>query len=261
VSATPPGRLTLPDIIAEAFTLLIRYAVRFYAVTLGLAVLAALDFIAVDQLSKLFGVQSRLSGSGNTNDNVSVIAFYGFLFCALLVFALLNFLADALLVPLALDAIAGRKPRLADGIATSWAALPAVLVVWLVLSLTLGILTITAIGIPFAILLFVRWSFAVQVICDERMSAMAAIRRSSEIVRGRWWRTAIVLAVLLILLYAASLVVQWTTGADSGSAAIIVSVALFWIVTPYSVIGRTVLYVDTKTRAGQRLQPPQALAG
>lgn len=261
MSKLPVGRLTLPDIVAAAFTLLVRYAVRFYSLALILAALALADFVGVDRLASLFGVQAQTSANGNSTDVGSIAGVYAFLFCALLAFALLNFLSDALLVPLALDALAGRTPRIGAGLTTFWAALPAVLGVWIVVSLTLGILSITAIGIPVAIYLFVRWGFAVQVICEEGTSPLAALRRSAEIVRGRWWRTAAVLAVFIVLLLAAQLVVDRAFNLGGGIADSALAVALFWVLTPYSVVGRTLLYADTKARAGEQLQPPRALAG
>lgn len=261
MSATRPGSLTLPDIIAGAFELLVRHAARFYAPALILAALAALDLTAVGRLPDLFGVRTYLEAKSNTTADVSLFSLYGFFFCVLLALALLNFVSDALLVPLALDAIAGRTPRLRSGLAAFWAALPAAIVIWLVISVSLGLLMISVVGIPVALYLFVRWGFAVQVVCDERARALAALRRSSQIVQGRWWRTALVLTVFLVLLLAAQLVVDRVFGVGTGAAGIAITVAFFWLVTPFSVLGRTVLYADTKARKGEHLQPPQALAG
>lgn len=251
----------MPDIIAGAFALLARFAARFYGLALALAALALLNFVAIDQLAHLFGLQSRIKTDGSAADSGSAPAIYAFLLCALLAFALVYFLSDALLVPLALEGLAGRPPRIGPALATFWSALPAVLGVWLVLSLSLGILTIIGIGAPVAIYLFVRWVFAVQIICDEGGSPIAALRRSATIVRGRWWRTAGVLVVLAILLLAPQLVLDRAFSLGSGVAGTAIAVAVFWVLTPFSVVSRTVLYADTKARASKQLQPPRALAG
>jgi hypothetical protein len=51
------------------------------------------------------------------------------------------------------------------------------------------LLTITIVGIPFAIERFVRWSLFVEASMLENLAARESLRRSSELVRGRWWRT------------------------------------------------------------------------
>ena len=51
------------------------------------------------------------------------------------------------------------------------------------------LLTITVVGIPFAIHRFIRWSLFAEACMLDDLSATRAMRRSSELVRGRWWRT------------------------------------------------------------------------
>jgi hypothetical protein len=51
------------------------------------------------------------------------------------------------------------------------------------------VLTITVVGIPFAIHRFIRWSLFAQACMLEDMSATGSLRRSSQLVKGRWWRT------------------------------------------------------------------------
>ncbi len=51
------------------------------------------------------------------------------------------------------------------------------------------LLTITVIGIPFAIHRFIRWSLFTQTCVLEERSARESLRSSSELVRGRWWRS------------------------------------------------------------------------
>ena len=51
-------------------------------------------------------------------------------------------------------------------------------------------LTLTAVLIPVALWFAVRWSLLAQVVELEQRSSWAALERSSELVRGRWWRVA-----------------------------------------------------------------------
>lgn len=56
-------------------------------------------------------------------------------------------------------------------------------------------LGLTVIGLPFAIRQAVRYQFAAAVVTREELAGMAALRRSSALVKGRWWQTAAVVAV------------------------------------------------------------------
>jgi hypothetical protein len=51
------------------------------------------------------------------------------------------------------------------------------------------LLTITVVGIPLAVHRFTRWSLFAQAAMLDDVSAGEALRRSSQLVRGQWWRT------------------------------------------------------------------------
>ena len=61
------------------------------------------------------------------------------------------------------------------------------------------LLFITVVGIPFAIWKFVDWQFVQQEVIFENRSIRNALRGSARAVRGRWWHTAIVVALLFII--------------------------------------------------------------
>ncbi|MCE2416218.1 hypothetical protein J4G07_19715, partial [Candidatus Poribacteria bacterium] len=70
------------------------------------------------------------------------------------------------------------------------------LILW---SLVVGGLTITIIGIPFAIYFSVRWGLYSLPVMLEETTARNALRRSTELVKGTWWRVfGIMLAISLI---------------------------------------------------------------
>ncbi len=58
---------------------------------------------------------------------------------------------------------------------------------------------ITIIGVPFAIYFLTRWGFYVQAVMVEETSATNAMRRSSALVKGAWWRVFGVMFALLLL--------------------------------------------------------------
>ena len=65
--------------------------------------------------------------------------------------------------------------------------------------LVIGVLTVTIIGIPFAIYLAVRWGFFLGTILFEEPFMSSALKRSSELVSGMWWRIfGMLLAILLL---------------------------------------------------------------
>lgn len=58
------------------------------------------------------------------------------------------------------------------------------------------LLFLTIVGIPWAVRQAVRWVFIPQVVVFEGLRARDALQRSAELVRGRWWRTAVLVGLL-----------------------------------------------------------------
>lgn len=70
------------------------------------------------------------------------------------------------------------------------------LILW---SLVIGGLTVTIIGIPFAIYFSVRWGLYSLPVLLEGTTARNALRRSTELVKGTWWRVfGIMVSISLI---------------------------------------------------------------
>ena len=70
---------------------------------------------------------------------------------------------------------------------------------FLLWSLVIGVLTVTVIGIPFAIYFAVRWGLFLGTIMFEKPVISIALKRSSELVEGMWWRMfGMLLAILLL---------------------------------------------------------------
>ena len=76
--------------------------------------------------------------------------------------------------------------------------------------LVAGILTITIIGIPFAIYFLVRWEFYGQAVLIEGTSATRALRRSSELVKGTWWRVLGIMLAIVLLSFMIQTVLQFS---------------------------------------------------
>ena len=70
---------------------------------------------------------------------------------------------------------------------------------FLLWSLVIGVLTVTIIGIPFAIYFAVRWGLFPGIIMFEKPLISIALKRSSELVEGMWWRVfGTLLAIFLV---------------------------------------------------------------
>ena len=148
-------------------------------------------------------------------------------------------------------------------------------------SLVVGGLFITIIGIPFAIYFSLRWSLYTLPVLFEGTTARNALRRSTELVKGTWWRVfGIILAVSLIsfmiyfILEASSgFLLSWmgVTEAEEATGLLdtlrqlfiptpseigwfsytirsLVSLSIAALTMPISIIGSTLLYFDLRIR-------------
>ena len=148
-------------------------------------------------------------------------------------------------------------------------------------SLVVGGLFITIIGIPFAIYFSFRWSLYTLPVLFEGTTARNALRRSTELVKGTWWRVfGIILAVSLIsfmiyfILEASSgFLLSWmgVTEAEEPTNLLdtlrqlfvptpseigwfsytirsLVSLSIAALTMPISIIGSTLLYFDLRIR-------------
>jgi len=128
----------------------------------------------------------------------------------------------------------------------------------LTLLYVLGVLLGTAFFLAPGIWLYVAWAFAMPALLVEGLRGRKALRRSFELVQGRWWRTFGVIVVGFILAGIISTVVQGAfligivVGADN-DALVLVLATIAGIVgaavsTPFQAALLTVLYFDLRVR-------------
>jgi hypothetical protein len=77
-------------------------------------------------------------------------------------------------------------------------------------ALVIGLLTITLIGIPFAIFFGFRWIFCSLAAVFEEKSAVKALKRSSELVKGGWWRVFGMMVGIFLLVFFVQLILQFS---------------------------------------------------
>ena len=117
---------------------------------------------------------------------------------------------------------------------------------------TVIVLTITVVGIPFAIDRFVRWSLFAEACMLDDLSATDSLRRSSLLVRGRWWRTLgfTVLVDVLGILSGPLIGIGLLLLTDHSLNFINLAAALVYTLTvPYAAIQLTLYYFDLEARA------------
>ena len=126
---------------------------------------------------------------------------------------------------------------------------------------TLGVLllALTVIGLPFALWKLVGWSFVQQEVIFTDKGFRESFRASSELVRGRWFRTARVILVFYVIGIAAGPILTF--------ALIFTALPLIWInvigslvfalLIPFTALGGTFLYFDLSVREEEEPAKPQ----
>lgn len=104
---------------------------------------------------------------------------------------------------------------------------------------------ITIIGIPFAIYFGLRWFFVFQASLLEDASPIEALRGSSELVAGNWWRVLGITIVLWLIISAVTFLPSVILAFIPFIGPAIVNIVLWPAIT----IGKTVLYSDLRMRA------------
>jgi hypothetical protein len=126
---------------------------------------------------------------------------------------------------------------------------------------TLGVLllAITLIGLPWALWKLVGWAFVQQEVIFTDKSLRESFRGSSELVRGRWFRTARVIVIFYVLGIAAGPILSF--------ALIFTALPLIWInligslvyalLIPFVALGETLLYFDLQVREEEEPAKPR----
>ena len=114
----------------------------------------------------------------------------------------------------------------------------------ILVGLAVILMAITIIGIPFAIYFGVRWLFVMQTASLERCGPVSALARSSNLVRGNWWRVFGILLLVGILLAIANAIASAVLGLVPYVGPMVVAV----LFGPVWMIAQTLLYHDLRVR-------------
>ena len=145
---------------------------------------------------------------------------------------------------------AGGTPRAREAIVKGFEQFS--LIFFAVLLAALGIVLGAVLIVP-GVYLFVRWYFVPQAVVLEGAQGASALRASSRLVEGSWWRTLglIVLVNVVALLAAVVLGAPFTAAADRADRAIwslIGQIVASAVAQPFGALYSTLLYFDLRER-------------
>jgi hypothetical protein len=113
------------------------------------------------------------------------------------------------------------------------------------------VLSVTVIGLPFAIYRFIRWSLYAEACMLEDRSGADSLARSSELVQGRWWRTFGFTAFVDILAAASGPVIGVVLLLVTDRSLNFINIAgsfVYTVTVPWAAIALTLYYFDLQER-------------
>ena len=129
----------------------------------------------------------------------------------------------------------------------SWNRIVSLLITFIIIGLALILMGITIIGIPFAIYFGIRWSFSLQCVLIEGFGPIAAISRSSRLVKDNWWRVFGYTIIWLLIAIAVGLLLS-IFSLIPGVTSQLISTIVGIIIAPIAAILFTLLYFDIRLR-------------
>lgn len=254
--------MSLPDIVAAAFGLYRRYPVTFLLLALPQAVLSVGVSAGSAALGGALNLNKVNADQANQTQNASTLPRL-IAWVAVFVFATLvvDFFADAFIVPAALEAHGGRRPEVKRALQRWRVIAAAALLAGVLAGVRITLAVATLFLAPLAVYLYFRWCLAVPALCAEGGGGLSALRRSQALVKGSWWRVAGVSLGIFVLAALPGILVQPLVSATSSDIAGLALVFLAaWLGIPFAAIGRTLLYTDMRLRKGERDEPPRPVA-
>jgi hypothetical protein len=194
-----------PLAIGELLDLAIRiYRARFASLVKAVAVVVAPVSVlgALVQVSASPDANNLVRTPGDTApDTLGDLGDFWAFLAGILVVGLLTFVASQLATAASLRIVSGayldEEPEWRESLRFAVSKLRSLLWLAVVFAVLLGLATLACI-VP-GIYFYVAWAVAVPVLLIEDVRGRRALKRSRALVRGRWWSTAAVVVLSLIL--------------------------------------------------------------
>ena len=168
-------------------------------------------------------------------------------------------LVSVMLARVVLDAVGGERPSARRAIRTGLDLFAPVLLVTLIWSVALvaGLLLLI---VP-AVYIAVSWYFVAQAVVLDDRRGLAAIARSGELVRGRWFSAALTglsfqLAILIPQALAAVAFDEAARALDATAVLVAGDILVQTFSLPFVAIGATLFYLDLRAAPSPPARPP-----
>lgn len=152
-------------------------------------------------------------------------------------------------------AFIGRPVSAADALLAGFGRIGTVVWVSLSTGVIVMLLGLTIIGIPFAMHLLIRWSLVIPVVTLEGVDSRKGRSRSTELVRGQWWRVMgitvlmnLTVSVLLVAAAWAGWIIIRAYGFPIGALPLVIAAPLFLVFAYVGSVFTTLLYIDARAR-------------
>jgi hypothetical protein len=211
---------------------------------LKLAAIAAIVEVIIYVASFVLGFPYFPGFMGGTSYNMFDQFSVLLLVPLMLLFSVVVIIASVLLKGALIHAVSEQSLDRSIGIGRSygfaWKRFGSMLGAAILVALAIVGMSITIIGIPFAVYFGVRWNFVVQAALLEGVGPRAALSRSSAIVKGYWWRVLGITLVVAIIGLIVTLGLWFIPFVGSVIGSILVVL--------FSVTAATLLYYDLRFR-------------
>lgn len=193
--------LEIGDVLDETFRMYRRHFLLFAGVSVVLAIpSAAISGLALGWFSTAVSQVSGTPDLGSLGTVLGALAIAGAIGLVVLPFN------NGAIVYAASESALGR-PVTPGGIVTGiLRRYFGLLGYWLLFAISLGLsIALCVVPVVLWIWVFVGWSVVTPVMFVERVGLGAAMGRSWNLVQGRWWRTFVILLLMYIVWYVASI--------------------------------------------------------
>lgn len=226
------------NIMAVLFVLLIIY----FPISLlsGYITLAINDIGSSIDITAIFSDQALLEKFISTPEYISIIKYN---FAGTLTDMILYPFGSMAVIYITKAALEGRMVDYTEALSASFSNAGRFLLSVIVFSLVVSLLTF--LGIIPGIILAVIWHFYIQAIVLDDCSGIKSLGYSRELVKGKWWRTALYIIVFYALSYAiAYLVGTIFMFAPNSYFTIVLSGVILSFFNMIFVAAKTVIYIN-----------------
>lgn len=191
--------LDIGDVLDETFRI---YRRRFVPIITTMAVVVVPSSLLSLVLILLTGISGpNFERAIERGDYAGLIVGGGVFFVLGIFTAVLSLAAVGAVTLIASGGVLGQQVSVGEAYRHAFSRFWSMLGAGLLTSLTLSVLILTCIGIPFAFYIGLGWALSFPLIVLERRGPIEAMKRSWDLVRGHRWRQLVVWLLMFLIFY------------------------------------------------------------